>query len=298
MTHDPSVSSSDLKQDARSSWSLTRLAAVGASALLLAATASAGDMADVKAKGKLVVVTYPLLEDAFMQVDMDAMRKAGVALKDLHDPAAFTGIDLELMKGFAEKLGVQLEIRPNLTGYGDLIPALDRREGDMVASSFAITPARTGSATFSTPYILQWDVAAVRPDSKIRSMADLKGKKVAVIQGSSHHERLKALNLNPQIQFTKFVLEGYTAVSEGQADYTIMESRANVGEVISPQYRDLVVAVRVNETGYGVAMRKGSDLKEPFDAYLEGLRKSGDLEKILRKYGQGSPAMPLPPIGH
>lgn len=104
MTHDPSVSSSDLQQHARTfaSWPATRLAAVAASALLLAATASAGDLADVKAKGKLVVVTYPLLEDAFMQVDMDAMRKAGVALKDLHDPAAFTGIDLELMKGFAE----------------------------------------------------------------------------------------------------------------------------------------------------------------------------------------------------
>ena len=35
------------------------------------------------------------------------------------------------------------------------------------------------------------------------------------------------------VPLTKFVLEGYTAVSEGQADYTLLESRAAVGEPVS-----------------------------------------------------------------
>lgn len=135
-------------------------------------------------------------------------------------------------------------------------------------------------------------MAAVRPDSKIRSVQDLKGKKVAVIEGSSHLERLKALNLSPQIHLTKFVLEGYTAVTEGEADYTLMESRAAVGEPVSSTYNALRVAVRVNETTYGFAMRKGSDLKASLDEYLEGLRKSGDLEKILTRHGQGAETKP------
>lgn len=252
--------------------------------------ASAGDLDDVKARGKLIVVTFPLMEDSFMQVDVEAMRKLGVGLKDMRDPEHFRGIDLDLMKGFAASLGVKLEIRPELSGYGGLIPALDRREGDVAASSFAITPQRQAIADFSMPYILQWDVAAVRPDSKIRSFQDLRGKKVAVIDGSSHLERLKTLNLNPTIQLTKFVLEGYTAVTEGQADYTLMESRAEVGEPVSAVYKDLRVAARVNETGYGIAMRKGSDLKGPLDAYLLALRNSGELEKILARHGQGVPA--------
>ena len=254
---------------------------------LLASVASAGDLADVKARGKLVVLTFPLVEDAFMAVDVEAMRRLGVPLKDMHDPENFRGIDLDLMRGFAATLGVKLEIRPELSGYGGLIPALDRREGDVAASSFAITPQRQATASFSTPYILQWDVAAVRPDSRVATIADLKGKKVAVIDGSSHLERLKALNLNPQIILTKFVLEGYTAVTEGEADYTLMESRAAVGEPVSAQYSALKVGVRVNETGYGVATRKDSDLKPALDAYFEGLKKSGELEKILARHGQG-----------
>ena len=260
--------------------------------LVPAATGAAlgSDLADVKTRGRLIVVTFPLMEDSFMQVDVEAMRKLGVGLKDMRDPEHFKGIDLDLMKGFAASLGVKLEIRPELSGYGGLIPALDRREGDVAASSFAITPQRQAIADFSMPYILQWDVAAVRPDSKIRSFQDLRGKKVAVIDGSSHLERLKTLNLNPTIQLTKFVLEGYTAVTEGQADYTLMESRAEVGEPVSAVYKDLRVAARVNETGYGIAMRKGSDLKAPLDAYLLALRDSGELEKILARHGQGVPA--------
>jgi ABC-type amino acid transport substrate-binding protein len=263
---------------------------------LTAAGVAAGDLADVKARGKLVVLTFPLIEDSFMAVDVEGMRKLGLALKDMRDPQYFKGIDLDLVSGFAKTLGVKVEIRPELSGYGGLIPALDRRDGDVAASSFAITPQRQATADFSTPYILHWDVAAVRPDSKIRSIADLKGKKVAVIDGSSHLERLKALNLDPQIIATKFALEGYSAVVEGQADYTLMESRAAVGAPVSPQYDALRVGVRVNETTYGIAMRKGSDLKAPLDAYLDGLRKSGELDRILARHGQGAAKKTTPPV--
>jgi polar amino acid transport system substrate-binding protein len=262
--------------------------------LLLGSLAQAGDLANVKSRGKLVLVTFPLVEDSFMEVDVEAMRKLGKSLKDMQDPEHFRGIDLELMKGFAQSLGVKLQIRPELSGYGGLIPALERREGDVAAGSLAITPQRQEIASFSTPYFLQWDVAAVRPDSKIRSLEDLKGKKVAVIKGSSQLERLKSMNLDPQIQLTSFVLEGYAAVVEGEADYTLLESRAAVGEPVSSAYSALRVGVRVNETSYGIAMRKGSDLKAPLDKYLEWLRKSGEFEKILARHGQGAETKTAP----
>jgi ABC-type amino acid transport substrate-binding protein len=258
--------------------------------LTLTASVRAGDLADVKAKGKLVMLTFPAVEDPFVAVDVEAMRAAGVKLADLKDPAAFRGVDVDLVKGFATSLGVKLEMSPQTGGYGELLPALVAGKGDLVASRLTITPKRQESADFSVPYFSQWAVAAVRPDSKLKTVDDLKGKRVAVMKGSSHFEFLQTLNLSPEIRLTGFNMESYTSVLEKEADYALMDSRAAVGEPVSSQFGDLRVGVRVHASDQGVMVRKGSDLKPALDAYIEGLRKSGDLDQLLAKYGQGAPA--------
>jgi polar amino acid transport system substrate-binding protein len=252
--------------------------------LLLAAAlpraARAGDLADVKARGKLILVAYPLLEGNFVVVDVEAMRDGKKALKDLRDPALFHGIDVDLARGFAASLGVNLEIHPVTSGYDGLIPALKNREGDIIASSFTITPNRQQAVDFSRPYLKDWIVVAVKPGSPIASLADLKGKKAAVMHGSSQLERLQALNLDVTMLLTDFALQNYVAVTEGKADFTLMDSHAAVGESVSPVYPQLKVAFRLSEFGYGVAVRKGSDLLHSLNAYIDSIEKSGELDKI------------------
>jgi len=258
-------------------------------ALFLSSAAPAGDLADVKAKGKLVMLTFPAVEDPFVAVDIEAMRSSGLKLADMRDPGAFRGIDVEIVKGFAKSLGVKLEVRPLTGGYGELLPALLKGDGDLVASRLTITPKRKEAADFSAPYYSQWAVAAVLPDSKLSKVEDLKGKRVAVMKGSSHYEFLSSMNLDPQIRLTGFNMESYTAVVEGQSDYALMDSRAEVGKPVSDQFSELKVGVRVHGSDQGVMVRKGSDLKGSLDAFIEGLRKSGELERILAAHGLGTP---------
>jgi len=116
-----------------------------------------------------------------------------------------------------------------------------------------------------------------------------------VMKGSSKLEFLSLLNLNPDIRLTGYNLESYTAALEGQADYALMDSRANIGEPVSAQFSDLKVGVRVHAVEQAVMLRKGSDLKAPLDAYIEGLRQSGELVKLLTAHGQGTaPKAPAP----
>lgn len=269
-----------------------RLIASLCTLLLVATLSEAGDLADVKARGKLIMLTFPAVEDPFVAVNLEAMRTAGLKLSDMKDPEHFSGVDVDLVKGFAKSLGVALEMRPQTGGYGDLLPALLNGQGDLVASRLTVTPKRMEAADFSVPYFSQWAVAAVRPDSKLSTLDDLKGKAVAVMKGSSHFEFLAELKLNPKIRLTGFNMESYTAVLEKETDYALMDSRAEVGQPISAAFGDLKVGVRVRRSDQGVMVRKGSDLKSALDAYIEGLRQSGDLEKILAKYGQGSSAAP------
>lgn len=255
-----------------------------------ASPVQASDLADVKARGKLIMLTFPAVEDPFVAVNLEAMRAAGLKLADMKDPEHFSGVDVDLVKGFAQSLGVKLEMRPQTGGYGALLPALQNGEGDLVASRLTITPKRMEAADFSTPYFSQWAVAAVRPDSKLSTLDDLKGKTVAVMKGSSHFEFLSELKLNPKIRLTGFNMESYTAVLEKESDYALMDSRAEVGQPISAAFGELKVGVRVRRSDQGVMVRKGSDLKAALDTYIEGLRQSGELDRILTKYGQGSSA--------
>jgi len=255
-------------------------------AFLLASSVVAGDLADVKSRGKLVMLTFPNVEDPFVAVDVEAMRAAGVKLTELRNPEAFHGVDVDIIKGFAASLGVKLEMAPQTSGYGELLPALLAGKGDLVASRLTITPKRLEAADFSIPYFGQWAVAAARPDNQLKTIEDLKGKRVAVMKGSSHSEFLSALNLNPEIRLTGYNMESYNAVLEKQADYALMDSRAAIGEPVSDQFPELKVSVRVHPSEQAVMVRKGSDLKAALDTYIDGIRKSGELEKILAKHGQ------------
>lgn len=259
---------------------------------LMPAPAHSGDLADVKARGKLIMLTFPAVEDPFVSVDVEGMRTLGLPLAEMRDPQYFHGIDVDLMKGFAQSLGVKLEVIPQTGGYGALLPALLAKLGDLAASRLTVTPVRQETADFSAPYFSQWVVAAVRPDSKFKKLNDLKGKKVAVMKGSSQMEFLSGLALAPEIVPTGFNLESYDAVLEKEADYALMDSRAAVGEPVSTAFSALRVGLRVRVSDQGIMVRKGSDLKAAIDSYIEGLRKTGDLEKLLAKYGQGSVTAP------
>lgn len=257
-----------------------------AALLLLAQAAGAGDLADVKARGKLVMLCYPSQNSTFIAADLEVMREKNLKLSELRNPEHFSGLDVELIQGFAKSLGVELEIHPVTTGYDALLPALLQGEGDVVASSLSITPKRLESVDFSDPYLRSWVAVAVPSGSKIASAADLAGKKAALMRGSSQLEFLQSQAPDVKILLTDFSLENYVAVKEGEADFTLMDSRAPVGESVSAAYADLKVAFRLREFDYGVALRKGSDLAAPLNAYLAGLKQSGELDRMAERFDQ------------
>lgn len=263
--------------------------------LLLPRMAVAGDLAEVKARGKLVMVCFANQDDPFVSANLDAMRERGLKLSEMRDPNDFQGLDVELLKGFAKSLDVKLEIHSLTSGYNELIPALLRREGDLVANSLTITPKRQESADFTHPYMLGWEVVVTRPDSTIASAADLKGKTCTVAPGTSLTDSLKAIAPEAKIVVKPFPLATYVAVAEGEADCAMSENATPVGGTLSPPLPPLKVAFRVRQFDYGMAVRKGSDLLAPLNAYLEEAKRSGELDRLVERFKAGGFAAPAPP---
>ncbi len=263
--------------------------------VLLCGAAAAGDLAAVKARGRLILLCHPVQDSPFVAVNLDVMRERGLKLDELRKPEEFTGAEVELAKGFARRLGVRLEIHAIATGYDALLPALLSREGDLAASELSITPKRLQSVDFSRPYVADWLVVAVRRDSRIASLADLAGSKGAVIDGSSHLEFLRAAAPEAKVTLTSFDLESLDSVEHGDADYTLIDTSVPPGESLDALHPGLKVAFRLREIGDAIAVRKGSDLLSPLNEYLAALKKSGALQRILQKNGVQAEKKSAPP---
>lgn len=267
--------------------------------LAVAETAGAGDLAGVHARGKLIMLTYPVQGTHFISADLDALRQGGQKLTEARAPRFFRGIDVELMNGFARRLGVALEVHPITGGYGELLPALLRGEGDLVASELTITPKRQAMAAFSTHYVANWIAIVTRSDSALQAAADLTGKKGAVLRGSSHVEFVTADVPGVHILETSFDLESLEAVANRTVDFATMDTSTPPGDVVDAMHPDLKVAFRLRQIGDGVAVRKGSDLLAPLNAYLAGLKSSGELDRIFARNGfhpqAAAPAAPPRP---
>src|SRR5262245_48143776 len=119
--------------------------------LLTAAAADASSLEEVKARKKLVVLSYPHPYSAFVKEK---------------SPGQYEGVDVSILKTYANKLGVALEIQP-VADLKDLIPGLLAGKGDVLASGFSITKEREKVIRFTEPYFPVVVMVVVKKDSAI-----------------------------------------------------------------------------------------------------------------------------------
>ena len=158
---------------------MTLLTAAGLATAWLPATASAADLlATVKARGTLKVAlegTYP----PFNYMD----QKTG----------QLAGYDVDVARLLAAKVGVKVEFVSS--EWASILAGLSANKYDVIISQVGINPKREQAFDFSTPYIYSMPQLIVRKDEKAvyTSLADLKGKKLGVGQGSVYEQQAKAV---------------------------------------------------------------------------------------------------------
>jgi ABC-type amino acid transport substrate-binding protein len=234
------------------------------------------DVERIRARGRLIMLAWPHQESTFVRRMVKEYGEEG-----LH---RFGGIDVELLERFADELGVRLEVKPVQEGFAQLIPSLLAGEGDLIASSMTITKARTQQVDFSDSYHSVDLVVLLPTGSTARSVEDLLGKKAATVRGSSHEEHLHEFGFDDDhLVFVEFTLENYQAVAYGNADVTLVDSGS--ADTVLPQYAALRERLKVGfdspvRDHYGIAVRPGSDLLGPLNAFLAREKAAGRLPEL------------------
>lgn len=243
-------------------------------------------VAEIRAEGQLVLLTFPHQESVFSRTNLElgAMPKLGKA-------DHFVGVDIDLARAVADHLGVELMVRPvSEPRYSALLPDLLAGRGDLVASSYSITPERQERLAFSRPYFTVFPVIVTQADgagegNTVARFEDLEGQIAAVTAGSSHEQRLLSMGFPAaSILHVDFSFEAYAAIVEGRADFTLADSTSAYR--ILDQTPQLQAAFRLDdEDHYAVAVPPGSELLPLLDQVLHQLESSGELDRILARHG-------------
>jgi glutamate transport system substrate-binding protein len=214
--------------------------------------------------------------------------KYDVPLFGLLDPvsAKVDGFDVAIGKEIAKELGLsenQIEFVEAISA--NRIPYLQQDKADLVISTMTINEERKTQIEFSRPYYLAGQSLLVKKDNTtIKTVADLNGKRVCSVQGSTSEKNV--VEKAPQTQLLS--LQVYSAcvssMKDGRVDAVTTDDIILAGFAAADKDLKLVGGQFTTEA-YGIGMKKGkTDLQAFVDQLLTKMLADGRWEAIYKKY--------------
>ncbi len=251
---------------------LKKIAAIILSAALVVALAACGSSKDSdsnKSSGKAETLTM-------------GTNASFPPYEYVDDNGKIVGIDAEIAQAIADKLGMKLEIKD--MEFESLIPAVKSKSIDLVLAGMTVNEERKQSVNFSDSYSTGVQVVIVKENSEIKTVDDLKGKKIGVQAGTTGdaycsddfgEENVK--------QFSNGSL-AVAALANGQVDCVVIDNEPAKNYVAANSGLKILDTEYVTED-YAIAISKDNDdlLKKVNDA-LKELKDDGTVGKIVGKY--------------
>ena len=201
----------------------------------------------------------------------------------------YKGIDVELAKEAFQRLGYQPKFE-NIV-WEDKDELLADGTIDCLWSSYSMN-GREDKYQWAGPYLYSRQMVAVRAESEIKKVQDLKGKRVAV-QATTKAEDLFLHNIDSdlpqmeQVNCFSTTNELYAALRKNYVD-AIAGHEAMLNSLVQNgegSYRMLEESIYTSKLG--IAFKKGThkELTEELTETLKEMQGEGITEKIVIKYG-------------
>ncbi|MFN1547995.1 transporter substrate-binding domain-containing protein [Vibrio natriegens] len=276
------------------------------------------------------IITATVMSSSVWSSDLQEIRESGV-LRHIGVPYAnfvsyieqgemetLTGFDVDLVRGFAQSLGVRYEYVPaqwsNMIGklIGQHVHYQDKRavlgettpiEGDLIANGVTILDWRTEVVDFSKDYFPSgvWlvsrtdsSLSPIKPtgsiDEDIGIVKDLiDGREVLALEHSCLDPNLYDLyDTGAKVILPdghRLLNEMVPAIMKNDAESTLLDV-ADTLIALEKWPGEIKVIGPISENQkMAVAFRKNSpELREAFDRYLDAIKEDGTYEMLVKKY--------------
>ncbi|MDE3078741.1 MAG: transporter substrate-binding domain-containing protein [Paracoccaceae bacterium] len=204
----------------------------------------------------------------------------------------WSGWEVDLMNAICKDQKLDCVITP--VAWDGIIPALNAGQIDMIMSSMSITAKREKVVAFSNKYYVTPAAIAVAKDSKLgMTPKDLAGKVIGVQVATTNEAYAKKFfgktstlkEYQTQDQVNQDLAAG--RIDADVADQFTLADFINSkdGKACCKMLGALPYDAETLGTGIGAAFRKSdTKLREEFNKGLADIRKSGEYDKITKKY--------------
>jgi len=205
-------------------------------------------------------------------------------------PEGPTGPEFELVRAFCDYLGVDLDVQA-ATAFNQLTGMLQKRQGELIAANLTRTPERELTFNFGPDYLETSTVVVYRRGKqRPESLADLVGRKVMVIAGSSYEETLRTAQrdypaLAWETRDDAGMEELLLAVADEAIDATLVDS--NIFNLNGHYYPRIATAFTLPGTlPHAWAFPPGSDdsLLQKARAFFYQARNNGRLAALHKAF--------------
>lgn len=216
----------------------------------------------------------------------DAEGGAPFVEADPQDPARLVGFDVEIAELIAGKLGRTPQFLQ--VQFASLDQSARRGDFDVGLSGIEDIPARRQSLAASVPYYEFREVLTVRERDRAvyRTLADLKGRRVATLGGTMAYDLLLEAEKSHGITAVSYDddVHPYSDLALGRVDGVVLDNvladramRRNTGLVTHPDA--LAVGSYIVITA-----PENTALRDQVDRILTDAMRDGTLERIFRKW--------------
>ena len=192
------------------------------------------------------------------------------------------GIDAEIAQAIADKMGLKLEIQD--MEFNSIITAVQSGKADLGLAGMTVTDERKQSVDFSDSYATGIQSVIVKDGSSIKSIDDLKGKKIGVQLATTGDIYAKDDFGEENVEEYNKGADAVMALTSGKIDAVIIDNQPAKAFTETTDGLHILDTDYVQED-YAAAIQKGNtDLLNAVNGALKELKEDGTIQKILDKY--------------
>ncbi|MBR1709725.1 MAG: transporter substrate-binding domain-containing protein [Clostridia bacterium] len=233
------------------------------------ALADGKTLADIQAKGELVIATSPDFPP----------------FEALQGDGSVKGIEIDIMEKVCDALGVKLVIEQ--VDFDSILQGISSGTYDVGVSGISVTEERKKNVLFTDPYCLAAQAIVVVEGSDIASKADLAGKLISVQTGTTSELSCLAEGYNVE-SYTQNV-DAELAVLNNNVDAWVIDDLTAAEMVAANNAQSdkklVILDEALSTEPYAFAFQFGSeDLVEAVNQTLNGLVEDGTVAAIFEAF--------------